>query len=289
VDDRGIKTGAADVHWECMAKPQPDEYDTVVALEFAAARGLKLPEVEPDEPRLAFTNLALRHCHHWKSERFTNVTPNHPNLSRAAKLLASWNTGWQQTQRMLRAVYIASDRTAPANAWGGISGSGPLGFGTIAATIDCPLGLAQGIVHEMAHHKLRALGIEFDNALRLIRNSSHQLYMSPIRYDCLRPMPAVFHAQYSFTYVSALNVEIIEKSPQEEYSYGVMDYFLRHHIPKLEFGMDIISRYIELDSDGVRLLNGFREWFSEVRGMAHRLIKELGGVPEPFVHPLSRT
>jgi hypothetical protein len=286
VGDTGITIGVADVHWERVAKPQPDEYDTLVALEFAAARGLKLPEVEPDEPRLAFTELALRQCHHWKPERFRNVAPNHPNLSRAVELLALWKSGWQQTRRMLRVVYIASDRTAPENIWGGVSGSGPLGFGTIAATIDSPLGFAQGVVHEMAHHKLRALGIEFETALCLIRNLSHEHYMSPIRYDCLRPMSAVFHAQYSFTYVSALNVEIIQNAPQEEYSYRVMDYFLRHHIPKLEFGMDIISRHIELDPDGVRLLNGFLEWFSEVRRMAHKLIRELGGVPEPFVHPL---
>jgi hypothetical protein len=100
-------------------------------------------------------------------------------------------------------------------------------------------------------------------------------------------MTAVFHAQYSFTYVSALNIHVILNHPNDEDAYGAMNYFLRYHIPKLEFGIEVISRHIETDSDGEQLLSGFLSWSTEILCSARSLIKQLGGVPVPFVHPLS--
>jgi hypothetical protein len=270
-----------------LAKPQPDGYDSDVSLFLAEQRGLRLPQVKLDEPRLAGTQLALRPCNHWDSDRFSTVPSNHANLSHAVELLSAWPDAFRQVQRLLSAVYVASDRRAPPNIWGGMSGPGPLGFGTIAGTMDSPIGLAQAVVHEVAHHKLRALGIEFESASGLILNSSDEVYMSPIRYDRLRPMTAVFHAQYSFTYVSALNIKVITNSLNEQHSYCVMEFFLRHHIPKLEFGREVILRCIETDANGRRLLDGFCDWLADTIESGHELIRQLGGSPVAFVHPLS--
>ncbi|MFX6277450.1 HEXXH motif-containing putative peptide modification protein, partial [Acinetobacter baumannii] len=71
-------------------------------------------------------------------------------------------------------------------------------FGAIHVTIDNVAGCAQALVHEMAHHKLRARGISIETAQRLIANPPSQRCASPIRKDRARPMTAVFHAQYSF-------------------------------------------------------------------------------------------
>ena len=64
-------------------------------------------------------------------------------------------------------------------------------------------GFAEALVHELGRtHKPRALGVGVETAERLVTNPSGQLHPSPIRYDCLRPMTAVVHAQDSYTYIA---------------------------------------------------------------------------------------
>src|SRR5260221_11585139 len=95
---------------------------------------------------------------------------------------------------------------------------GPLGssshsdeaeFGIIYASVESPLCLAQAMVHEMAHHKLRALGISAESATRLITNDPAQLFDCPIRKDRKRPMIALFHEEYTFVHVTCLDLHMI--------------------------------------------------------------------------------
>jgi HEXXH motif-containing protein len=153
-----------------------------------------------------------------------------------------------------------------------------LGFGSVAASVDSPVGFAQAIVHEMAHHKLRGLGIEVNAARALIINDSSQLFQSPIRYDCLRPMAAVLHAQYSFTYVSMLNISVVASgiAVDGEDSEAAALYFLSRHIPKLEFGMSVIEKNIQVDSPGRAFLDGYVAWFRQVVELGSNKLRKAG-------------
>ena len=147
-----------------------------------------------------------------RSLRVVSPRPlDHPNVAQGAALLRLWPEVLAQFVSLTDTVSLFLDaQTMDDCVVGSICGQGAEGFGSIAATVNHHAGFAEALVHEMAHHKLRALGIQFDGADRLILNSPEQLFPSPIRYDCLRPMTAVVHAQYSYTYIIQLDLKILQ-------------------------------------------------------------------------------
>jgi HEXXH motif-containing protein len=87
-------------------------------------------------------------------------------------------------------------------------------FGWIYVTADDPWGFAEGIVHEMAHWKLRALGVQFEDWTDLLlKHQPTELYASPVRKDKPRPMGAVLHAQYSYVHVAEMVRRMYEAAP----------------------------------------------------------------------------
>ena len=277
----------APTEWKRVARPQSDEYDTNVVLSYARRLGLTLPSISPDEPRLIGTDVAVRSGLSWDPKRYVSVAANHRKIKRGMGLLSTWKDGHRQATRVLAAVYVVSDRASPAQVWGGTSGIGPLGFGTIGTTMDCPGGFAQAIVHEMAHHKLRGLGVGFTSSTNLVTNDPSELCQSPIRYDCLRPMTAVLHAQYSFTYVTELNIHIIRSATSDEGDRAAAGHSLARDLSKLEFGMNIIDCHVRLDAAGRDFMKGFSQWLADTLDTGHEVLNEVAIAPVSFVHPLN--
>src|SRR5262249_33658645 len=133
---------------------------------------------------------------------------------------------------------------------GSICGPGSRGFGSIAVTVDHHVGFAEGIVHETAHHKLRALGVEVERASRLIRNPADATYPSRIRYDCLRPMSAVLHAQYSYPYILQLDLCILRAHECPSRDRRIVTDSLAIILPKLEFGFGVLKEHWLPDEAG---------------------------------------
>jgi len=120
----------------------------------------------------------------------------HPNIVKAVDLLRLWPEVYLQFKELIERVYLFCEKgDPPDNVVGCCCGSGPEGFGAIAATVTNHVGFAEALVHEMSHHKLRALGVDFETAQHIVTNPSDATYPSPIRYDCYCPMSAVLHAQ----------------------------------------------------------------------------------------------
>jgi hypothetical protein len=138
----------------------------------------------------------------------------------------------------------------------------------------------------MAHHKLRALGVDLESAERIIKNPHSQQFKSPIRYDRLRPMPAVLHAQYSFTYVAALDVAIIRAGQDPARDRVIAELALAKIIPKLHFGLAVIKEHAVVDSAGADFLRGFFSWSDRIFEDASNILDQFQIAAEPFVHPL---
>jgi hypothetical protein len=275
------------VCWERMAEPQEDQYDTEVTLEMAALGGYSRPA---GGSGVAFLGGAVR-LHADPCLRFPDdcieVDPSHPNVARAEGLLGLWPTVYRQCQRLLHTISLyrhtlfTSDQVV-----GSVCGPGTPGFGTVAVTVDHHVGFAEGIVHEMGHHKLRALGVDFERTHRLILNPPQEKYPSPIRYDCLRPMSAVLHAQYSYTYIIQLDLKILEARHDVERDRSIVAYSLAVIVPKLEFGANVLKSNAVTDESGRRFLAGLQDWTGRLLEESRRWLEEYGVAEQPFEHPI---
>ncbi len=275
------------INWERIAEPQDDQYDTQITLEYAHRAGYTRRDVG-DCPIFFDGQVAIRpdttivfalDC--------IPADPSHPNVSKGSDLLRHWSTVYVQFQQLVDSVSLFFYTPHSVDlVVGSICGPGGAGFGTIAATVNHHVGFAEALVHEMAHHKLQALGVQFESAERLITNPAEQKFPSPIRYDCLRPMTAVLHAQYSYTYVSALDIHIINAGTDAERDRQIAAGSLAWNLPKLEFGLDAIGKYVTVDGAGADFMKGFYVWSERILKDGYSILERFQIPPQPFEHPL---
>jgi hypothetical protein len=275
------------IEWRRVAEPQQDEYDTEVVLDLAARRGYQRQD-PAGEPTFFDGAIAIRNGATFVPG--TEPAPlDHPNIARACELVRLWPEGFRQCRRLLDGVEVfvgvggVEDRVL-----GSVCHAGTRGFGSIKSTVDHHAGFAQALVHEMSHHKLRALGVGSDAAERFVLNPAHRRYRSPIRHDCLRPMPAVLHAQYSYTHVAALDMAIIEAATDPLRDRRIAAESLAVLLPKLEFGRNVIADGAEVDRPGAEFLLGLFEWLARLLERGFALLEQLHVTAVPFAHPLDR-
>lgn len=279
------------IDWRRVAEPQEDGYDTRVALDLVTGR------VTPEHPTpylqrrpvgfaptLFDGQVAIRYIARQCPGHPRNLHGplKHPNLQVAADLVRRWPVAYEQFKTLMDTVHPMRDALVPEAEWGQHIGSSSHAdedkFGTCYVTLHDPVATAEAFVHEMAHNKLRALGVYVERAYRLITNPPDQMFESPIRKDVMRPMTAVLHAQYSFIYVTALDLALIEAEtdPRKIERYLV---YLAYNVPRMELGYEDIRPNIRVDEDGQAFLDGFFDWTDRVLARGNEVLKE-HGVPK---------
>jgi HEXXH motif-containing protein len=128
----------------------------------------------------------------------------------------------------------------------------------IAVTVNCPLGTAQAIVHETAHHKLRAMGVDNEAATRIIRNPADQLFHSPV-VGFPRPMTALLHAHYSFLHVIELDLAMLRGESDPGWRADIIT-LLRRNVPRVAESGRTIERYAIVDEPGARFISALLDW-----------------------------
>lgn len=277
------------IDWTRMAEPQEDGYDSRVTLQCAATAKDAATSVETTYAPYFFDGrVGLRHMIGDLGEGCEPAPLDHPNLEKATQLTRHHSAIYQQVQQLVSSVSVfRSPGVIHDGVTGSISGAAPGGFGHVFATLDHHAGFAEAIVHEVAHHKLRALGIQLVTATRLIRNPVWQQFQSPLRPDRLRPMTALVHAQYSYMYVCGLEVAVIRASQNPERDRRIAQGTLAIHLPKLRFSLGIIRVHIQLDAEGERFMTGFYRWCDAILVEGYTILQSLGISEKPFQHPLA--
>jgi HEXXH motif-containing protein len=254
--------------------PQRDGYDTDMILHFATTGGSPLRaapytrrpvdgEVTCCDGAVAVRTAPVGGL---SRPRIASADPGHSNLRRAAGLFACWPEAYEQFKKLIDTVFPYSD---PAQARLGSMASGSSShsyeedFGSVLVTIDDPFGCAQALVHEMAHQKLRAMGVSLECADRLITNPPEQRFVSPIRKDKTRPMTAVFHAQYSFIHVTALDLYMLSEA-EDQFERTRILMLLARNVPRMQSGHDEIAAHIKTDNAGSIFVRSFLDWSSQV-------------------------
>jgi len=271
------------IDWSRLAEPQPDQHDTDVILRLASSttsvgRPQAYTRTPVGESPSAFDGqVAVRYVYCSVPEfasfsaHYLDAPLDHPNISAAAEYVRKWPVAFAQCQRLLEAIHPAVDARIPFESTEIYRGSSchsfePL-FGTLWATIFCPIGLAEAIVHEMAHQKLRVLGVSFESAGTVVGNDPSELYVSPIVKERLRPMTAVLHAQYSYLHVTELDTHIL-RAEREAARREVLSHVLERNLSRIEEGYDTTRRHFKPGDHGREFMEGLYDWTERTIALA---------------------
>jgi HEXXH motif-containing protein len=233
------------IDWSRVARPQPDSYDCQAAM---SLRG-ELPYVE--SATKIFDTVAVTDCPRSLSPQLTNADPQHPNIKEAERLVNLWPEGAASFKYLMREFHPLA--LAGLHGRGSTCGSDESQPGKMYATVHSAPGLAEAFLHEMGHSKLRYLGIHLEHADRLIANGPDELFVSPLRKDKLRPMSAVVHAEFSYTYVTALDLMMRDSIEA-----------LKINRDRIAEGREVMQQNLKCDEDGKRFFAGFFDWLDEV-------------------------
>jgi HEXXH motif-containing protein len=138
------------------------------------------------------------------------------------------------------------------------------------ATVNSNVGLAEAIVHEMAHHKMRAFGVGFERAEHLVANPPGERYPSPLLGGRPRPMPALLHAHYALLHMVALELEIAATGVVN--ARPIVAALLRRHLELIDSGEATLRRNLVVDEYGAHFLPALRNWQARLltRAEIHR-------------------
>lgn len=195
--------------------------------------------------------------------KYPDAPVEHPNIRMAADHVRKWVVAFKQCQRLLEAIHPATIPQMPLQSTeiyrGSLCHSYESHFGTMWATIFCPIALAEAIVHETAHQKLRILGVSFESASTVIGNDPSDLYVSPVIKDRRRPMTAVLHAEYSYVHVTALDIHMLE-TERDATRRTVLREVLERNLSRIEEGYETIRKYFKPGEHGREFMEGFFKW-----------------------------
>jgi HEXXH motif-containing protein len=275
------------IDWSRMAEPQEDGYDTEVTLALATTTASPL-RAEPYVRRavegcqtICDGQVAVRYLDQQEMAppQFEPAPADHPNLLRAVEYLRRWPAAYEQFKALIDTVHPCLDQQiAPEYrdlTVGSSSHSYEHWFGAVLVTADHAIGCAQALVHEMAHQKLRALGVSLEQAWRLVTNDPAQLYPSPIKIGRQRPMTAVLHAEYSFIYVTELDIRMLEAEADEVVRDQMLQLLMRN-VVRMESGYETLARNIKTDSAGAAFVEAFLGWAGRAIERGYELLNENG-------------
>jgi prolyl 4-hydroxylase len=275
------------IDWSRLAEPQTDQYDSDVILDCASSTtSANRPDCYTrtpvgDSPAAFDGQVAIRHVYRSLpefeagSDAYPDAPADHPNIAMAAEHIRTWPAVFVQCQRLLEAIHPVLDPRFPigqsAIHRGSSSNSCESLFGTLWATIYCPIGMAEAIVHELAHQKLRALGVSLESATSIVGNDPADLFVSPVIKYRLRPMSAVLHAQYSFVHVTALDARLV-RAESDPVRRRALARVLERNLRRIEEGRDTLAEHFHPGAHGHEFMQGFSDWTERTILSAQELI-----------------
>jgi hypothetical protein len=264
------------INWKQMARPQDSHYDSEVLATLETARGWKKLNTSVNATTIAGGSVAVVPApqHTQMGERYPAATIEQvegfaPFID---TYLGNWPAGFDAVQMFLEEFWPFWSLDMDAASVGCSSGhyvsrKGDPPLHAIYITVNSLAGCAQGIYHEMAHLRLRAMGVGIDeHDGELLKNASDELYTSSVRHDIKRPMSAVLHGVYAwlmFTENDYHNNKFSALSDREWVNASA------HNLPKIERGLQEIQKHGKFTSEGRHFMDGLYEWADDLLFRTH--------------------
>jgi HEXXH motif-containing protein len=260
------------LRWNQLAEPRQDLYDSLAVLALVGndttpGRPCRYTRATPlgtllTGPVFAQAELPWDDVHSYR-----DADGDHPSINRALEVLEAWPSGLNQVCLLIERLHPTIDRTLPPvtdrHFISSCSHSTEGRFGALWATVNSPIGLAQSLVHEMAHHKLCAYGVSFDSAIRIVANDPSLLCRSPL-VPWKRPLMAVLHAHYALLHISALECAILQRERSSKIRASVSASLARH-TQLMAQSASVIRENIVVDAVGVPFMQGMWAWMNRVQ------------------------
>ena len=287
--------------WESVAEPQKDFVD--LEMLWSTADKLYGYTKPPQNKELSLfggrvgVNLIALPNNHKKVITQEDYSKN--NLAQLLELTLSLTPYYESVSKFLDVyhpyVNDDSDNVFEMNLSGLGCSCGPITYpktGTIeiSSTYSNPIGAGDGIIHEVWHQRMHALGIDFETHSKLFfTNDDTEVYDSPIRKDKLRPIPAIIQAQYSYIGVTEYYQSLIEnlfdrkdsiltsRPKYSNLSISNLDSWLRmsaRNVYRIREGVDTIAANIKPTPDiGERFIYGYMNYADRVINTSIEQIK----------------
>lgn len=247
------------IDWKRIAQPQPDAYDSAVALTFCGG----LPLVEA--PNKIFGSVAVTACPRSLSPDLFNAPLDHPNIKEAERLVNLWPEGAASFKHLMREFHPLEAKGSHGR--GSTCGSDESLPGKMYSTVHSAPGLAEAFLHELGHTKLRYLGVQLEHADRIVGNSPDELFVSPLRKDKPRPMSAVLHACLSYSYVLELDLVMWTAENDRENLEAIK---LNHK--RMAEGREVMKEFKPADDDGEDFIVGYLSWLDSLLARSEAVI-----------------
>lgn len=276
--------GLEDVNWERVAAPQSDGYDLDVTLRALGVSRYseRLAKDVPAHAPLVWPNRRARWVsladHSTPDPSFHTLDFTAPQVLAGLRCLEVWPEGHRLAADLLVAI-APMTLGAEQKGHGCTCGQFADDWGWIYVTADNPWGFAEGVVHEAAHWKLRALGIWFEEwTPDLLANLPTDLYTSPVRKDKARPMGAVLHAQYSYIHVAAMCTALLRNTlapADQDIEWTALQ------LRRITEGRGTLLEHARGTTAGAAFLRGLDAWTGQVLADGWKAVLAAGGrMPE---------
>lgn len=259
------------IDWASVPEPQTDAYDTDVALKLARCTGYTRRDVG-DNPTILGGKVAVRgpEVNYRTPDGWQPAPSGDPHLTFAVDFLECWPEVRHQFGQIIHSVYPYSEPNLGSGSCSGpaMDASGKEGyagkiFGAINVTVFDPVGTSEALVHELAHQKLWALGVDFESACRLVCNPPTEHYPSPVRKNP-RPMTALVHATYAWLYIVNLQLKLIPFEVERGTEQAVLQVFVERYFARnmsnLEKAFKVVVDNVKYDTAGKAFFGSLFDW-----------------------------
>jgi len=272
------------IDWSRLPEPQTDSYDTDVALKLASLAGHQCRAVGDGVPTIIDGKVAVRcpDVNYQVPNGWKPAPSGDPNIEYAAYFLECWPEVRQQFGRIIHSIYPYAEPnlgsgscSGPAKDASGKEGYSGKIFGAINVTVFDPIGTSEALVHELAHQKLWALGVDFESASRLVCNPPTEHYPSPVRKN-LRPMTALVHAAYAWFYIVNLQLKLIpfeiERGAEQAVIQAFVEGYFARNMSNLEKAFKVVVENVKYDTEGEAFFGSLFDWGTRLVNEGHQML-----------------
>jgi HEXXH motif-containing protein len=270
------------IDWSRIAKPQEDGYDVAVLNSMDAVQ-FGWRKLEPTTPvTLADGAIAVRPTRY--SMSMGSGATEALDLTQAwaddqTRYLSAWTAGYRALRGYMDELWPWwSEHTGKGCSSGHHVMTDTLNMRAVYVTVNDRQGCAQGMYHEMAHVRLRTLGIHMDTHTgMLLTNGDDERFNSPVRFDIKRPMPAVLQGLYAWLMFIENDWQLMKAGVSSDDDFGQYTF---HNLPKIANGIAEVKKFARTTNAGAAFLQGIYDWSDDLLTRCHADAKRILGADD---------